>query len=245
MLQKEGLVHQSDQPVLNSRTWIKKLTMILASVLLLTMFGLGGYWLGARRQQLSPSNLLTKPESSQLPSVTPIQKLSSTPTTATDSTAGWETYRDPQGFFSVKYPLDPHIKVQHMKGSSPRELITNVVIQRSFEPGSQLDSIGTFYLSLSVIDNVNHVTAAELRQSILQSPCADTLKPYRNGAIDGLYYVDCSRSSINGLYHQQTILHTVEDKIYEFTFNTEGEPISDDTKTFIDQIISTFTPNPQ
>jgi hypothetical protein len=61
MLKKEDFVHQPDQPVLSSLTWIKKLTMILTSVLLLTMFGLGGYWLGARQQQSSPTDLLTKP----------------------------------------------------------------------------------------------------------------------------------------------------------------------------------------
>jgi hypothetical protein len=59
MQQKEDLVHQSDQPVLSSPTWFKKLTMILTSVLLLSMFGLGGYWLGARQQQSSPPQTLT------------------------------------------------------------------------------------------------------------------------------------------------------------------------------------------
>jgi hypothetical protein len=61
MLLKEDLIHKSDQPVLNPPKWIKKLTMILTSVLLLTMFGLGGYWVGARQQQSSPPHLLTKP----------------------------------------------------------------------------------------------------------------------------------------------------------------------------------------
>jgi Leucine-rich repeat (LRR) protein len=81
MQQKEDSLHQSEQPVLNSPTWFKKLTMILTSVLLLTMFGLGGYWLGARRQQPSPTDLLTKLESSRLRTVPPSQQLS--PTDAT------------------------------------------------------------------------------------------------------------------------------------------------------------------
>jgi hypothetical protein len=51
MHQKEDLVHQSDQNVWNSPKWFKKLTMILTSVLLLTMFAIGGYWWGARQQR--------------------------------------------------------------------------------------------------------------------------------------------------------------------------------------------------
>jgi hypothetical protein len=56
MLQKEDLVRKYEQTVLNSRTWIKKLTLILASVLLLTMFRIGGYWLGTREQQSAPTD---------------------------------------------------------------------------------------------------------------------------------------------------------------------------------------------
>jgi hypothetical protein len=67
MLQKEDLTRQSDQPVLNSRKWPRTLTIILLYVLLLTMFALGGYWLGARRQQSLPTDLLTKLESNRLP----------------------------------------------------------------------------------------------------------------------------------------------------------------------------------
>jgi hypothetical protein len=62
MLQKEDLAHQPDQPVLNSPKWPKQLTIILTSVLLLTMFGLGGYWLGARQQQSLPSPKLVIPQ---------------------------------------------------------------------------------------------------------------------------------------------------------------------------------------
>jgi hypothetical protein len=224
MLQKEDLIHQSDQPVLNSRKWPRTLTMILLYVLLLTMFGLGGYWVGARQQQSSSTDLLTKPKPSWLPSTKPVQQLSVTPTisfkltsTSNPTTADWETYRDPHGFFSIKYPSDPHIQVQYMKEFNPRELITNVVVQRSFEPGSQLDNIETFYLSLSVIGNVNHITTDERKQTVLHGPCANTLKPYRNGEIDGLYYIDCFDN-----YRQETIVHITEAKIYEFTFNTEG-----------------------
>jgi hypothetical protein len=51
MQQKENLTNKSDKNARNSPKWLKKLTMILTSALLLTMFGLGGYWLGARQQQ--------------------------------------------------------------------------------------------------------------------------------------------------------------------------------------------------
>jgi hypothetical protein len=152
------------------------LTIILTSVLLLTMFGLGGYWLGARQQQSSSSDLLTESKSGQLPTATPFQQLSPSPLV----TINWETYRDPQGFFSIKYPSDPHIKAQYRKMSSARGVLTSVVIQRSFEPGSQLDSIGIFSLTIYVTKNENHSSIDEQRQAIVQGPCGYTLRPYRN-----------------------------------------------------------------
>jgi hypothetical protein len=109
MLQKEDLVHQYDQTVSYSRTWLKKLTMILTSVLLLSMFGLGGYWLGARQQQSSPRDLLTKHKPSWSPSATPVQQRSTSPTITTgqtDQILNWKTYKDVEGRFSIKYPSD-------------------------------------------------------------------------------------------------------------------------------------------
>jgi hypothetical protein len=73
MLQKEDLGHQSDQPVSNSPKWIKKLTLILTSVLLLSVFGIGGYWLGAGQQQSIPTGILTN----QSLTATPVQQLQS------------------------------------------------------------------------------------------------------------------------------------------------------------------------
>jgi hypothetical protein len=62
MLQKEDLIHQPDQPVVNSPKLPKRLTTILLYVLLLTMFGLGGYWVGAKQQQSSPGLNLVIPQ---------------------------------------------------------------------------------------------------------------------------------------------------------------------------------------
>ena len=105
MLQKEDLGHQSDQSVLDSPKRLKKLTMILASVLLLTMFGLGGYWVGARQQQSSPTDLLTKPEPSWLPSATPARHslIPTITTSQTDPTSNWKIYRNTKIGFELKY----------------------------------------------------------------------------------------------------------------------------------------------
>jgi hypothetical protein len=51
MQQKEDLIHQSDQAVLNSRMWIKKLTMILISVSIATVIGTGSFLLGETHKQ--------------------------------------------------------------------------------------------------------------------------------------------------------------------------------------------------
>ena len=112
MLQKEDLIHQSDQPVLNPPKWLKKLTMILASVLLLTMFGLGGYWLGARRQESLQTALQASPMPIWLPSATPAQRHSIIPavtTSQTDQTAHWKTYKHEGYGFLIQYP--PNLRV--------------------------------------------------------------------------------------------------------------------------------------
>jgi len=106
MLHKEDLVHQSDQPVWNSSQSSKWLTIILLYVLLLTMFGLGGYWVGARQQQSSSTDLITiKPKPNWLYTVTPVQQLSPTPTNATGQACTatyWITHTDSR--LSVRYP---------------------------------------------------------------------------------------------------------------------------------------------
>ena len=125
MQQKENSVRQSEQTVLNSHKWIKKLTMILTSVLLLTMFGLGGYWLGARRQQSPPPHFLTKPKPSWLPSDTPAQRSSSASTVIPsqpyslhsgqfESTTNWKTYINSEYGISFRYPFNAKITVQKL-----------------------------------------------------------------------------------------------------------------------------------
>lgn len=107
MRQKEDLVHQCVQSLSNSHNITGRLTIILISVLLLTTAGVGGYMLGARRQQPSPTGLLTNPDPSRLPTATPIQQLSPHPTNTTsqtDPTAGWKVYRDEKYRYSIKYP---------------------------------------------------------------------------------------------------------------------------------------------
>jgi hypothetical protein len=107
MKKRENLTQQSDQRVLNAFKWSKWLTISLTSVLLLTMFGLGGYWLGTRQQQSSSTAPLTTPKHSQLPSTTPAQQLSDIPTITTSQTdviARWEKYTDSKIGFEFRYP---------------------------------------------------------------------------------------------------------------------------------------------
>ena len=117
MLQKQDLVNHPADFLPNSHNLSKRLTIILASVLLLTIVGVGGYMLGARHQQSLPSNPSTKPEPNWFPSATPVQQLFPTPKVATnqnDPTTGWNGYDashyatkyGPAYRFSLKYPPD-------------------------------------------------------------------------------------------------------------------------------------------
>src|SRR5687768_7702371 len=113
MLHKEDLIYQSGQPVLNSRKWLKKLTMILTSVLLLTMFGLGGYWLGARQQQSSSASTI-------MPS-------------QTDPAYNWKTYEEHGDPFTFQYPARTEIwrldrNNLTVSYSSPSRLIGSAIV---------------------------------------------------------------------------------------------------------------------
>jgi hypothetical protein len=124
MIQKEDSVRKSDQNVLNPAKWLKKLTMILISVLLLTMFGLGGYWLSARQQQSPLIGLLTKLESSRLPTSSSIQQRSTNPTITADQavppvlpldTSDWKVYRSGKYRFQVKHPGNWKVSVNQLE----------------------------------------------------------------------------------------------------------------------------------
>jgi hypothetical protein len=155
MQQKEDLIHQSDHPVLDSPKRSKKLTMILTSVLLLTMFGIGGYWLGARRQQLSPSNHLTKPRPTWLAPATPSQQPSASPMVTTsqiDPRAGWKTYEDNK--FAISYPANWRVgldQIHSLQKQFPQDSLLKKhvmqLISPDFIPRSEISSsaqIGVF-----------------------------------------------------------------------------------------------------
>jgi hypothetical protein len=155
MLQKEDLAHQSDQPVLNTPKWPKRLTIILTSVLLLTMFGLGGYWLGARRQQSSPTDLITEPKPSRLPTATPIQQHSANPTIATrrtESIANWLTFTDSSNHYSFLYP--PNWRLNAWTGGGVVELYSWPATEERKEIIPQSEK----YIIIHVFENPRRLT---------------------------------------------------------------------------------------
>jgi hypothetical protein len=115
MHKKEDSVRQPDHPVVNPPKWLKKLAMILTSVLLLTIFGLGGYWLGARQQQSSSTSLFTKPIPSWPSTTTSIRQRSLTPTKVNNkatSNSNWKTFtfEDKRLGYSLRYPANMYLK---------------------------------------------------------------------------------------------------------------------------------------
>jgi hypothetical protein len=225
MQQKENSIHQSDQSVLNSPKWLKKLTMILTSVLLLSMFGLGGYWLGARQQQSPLPHPLAKPKPSCLPLATPFQQLSSMPTIATDSMVGWENYVDTDGGYSINYPPDADVQ----EGSHAGEKYKIVDFNFAYRPYHGI--------SIHVKDNSQGLSVEQYAEKAYRSLTGGKV------AID-LSYDSMQVSGIRSLKvtgipsgHEFVVLVPYKDKIYQFSIS---EYPSQRVKENFDLMLGTF-----
>jgi hypothetical protein len=148
MQKNEDLVHQSDQPISNSSQSSKRLTIILLYVLLLIMVGLGGYWVGARRQQSSPTGFLTKPSS--FPPATPAQQLSTPtiPNSSTDPTTYWKTYINEQLGILFDYPPEWEVK-PYMRAEVPNEVSRTVIDLAHHDSSGHEVMLGTLYYYLN------------------------------------------------------------------------------------------------
>lgn len=175
-----------------------------------------------------------------LPSSMPVEKASE----------NWKTYKDPQGLFTIQYPPGSKIKVleeyfQPKSNPKPEGVLTGVEIQKIYQSGDTIDddNVDPFSLLILVWNNNDNLTIEKQKEIILKGLCPDTLAPYKNGDINGLYFVACSKSTLMGMYRQQTIVHITKDKIYEFTFNNlagEDAGVEGKTREYLDQILSTF-----
>jgi hypothetical protein len=180
MQRKEDLSHQLDEPAPNSPKWRKRLTIILLSVLLPIMSGLGVYWLGARQQQCSSTDLLTKPKHSQLPSTTPTQRHSVSPTITTSQAASigrWRTYKNEQLGILFHYPSDwkikPYLPKYKQEGLMHRAL--DLLAQNNEHgpyPGYQ-GYLGTLYY----YDNPEHLPLQTLEQKRKQVEKSNLVPP--------------------------------------------------------------------
>jgi hypothetical protein len=81
--------------------------VILIAVFIFAVGGVGGYWVGSRQQQSSPTTLKASSKPSWIPSTPPFQSPYPTPTIAPskpDPISDWKTYRNEEYGFEVKYP---------------------------------------------------------------------------------------------------------------------------------------------
>ncbi|MCL5970834.1 MAG: hypothetical protein M1450_05040 [Patescibacteria group bacterium] len=155
--------------------------------------------------------------------------------------SNWKTYIHPKGYFSFKYPNKDNLEVKDSKINASD--LGSVEVQYSVKSGSVLkDDINPFYLSLTASDNDRHYTNEDIKQNLLSSKPAQSsyatkivdIKDYKNREIDGIYYI------LTGDQESEYIQQVTKDKLYVFSFNSEGSRTGGKTRLLIDQILSTF-----
>ncbi|MFA5932751.1 MAG: hypothetical protein WCV81_00625 [Microgenomates group bacterium] len=78
---------------------------LLVGLVALMLMG-GAYYFGKNSSSISPKNIPTVPTTTQSPTLTPTQKLTSipTPTDKSDEVSTWQTFSSISLGFSAKYP---------------------------------------------------------------------------------------------------------------------------------------------
>ncbi|EKD84777.1 MAG: hypothetical protein ACD_38C00164G0008 [uncultured bacterium] len=196
-------------------------------IILLIAAAVGGYLIYSKysvNQTKTPQQNTTSPVPTD---VSPV------PNNAGETTS-WKTYTDPQSLFTIKYPNDNAIKIGRVF-SPPVGALTDMEIRKVVETYREGD-IRPFFLTIIVTKNDQGLTI-ERQKAAIQKLLSPNMKPYKNGEINGIYYVGGDGLGI--------ILQITEDKIYEFSFvGGEGQDAGigpeEETMKYIDQMLATF-----
>lgn len=208
--------------------------------------------LGARRQQSSPAGLLTKPESNQLPTATPFQRLSVAPTIAAGHigpTTNWKTYTTSEYDISFRYPFDAKVITQTIYSMLSSKPSDGIIVEPPYqEPYSKWYSF-----ALVVRDNPQRLDARtiidsyieDIRKSCTSPACEtpkmilDTLKQYKNADIDGyIFHMGAETDSV-------MVVQVKNGRTYIFRMSGDQGNVTNYGVILFDQILSTFRFNSQ
>lgn len=204
--------------------------ILIVIILILTFAGGGAYFV---------LNSKTKPQPT-ISNATP----TSIPTPTPNPTANWKTYKDPNYNFSFKYPNEA--------GLTKKTLYS--MLSRSESSGLEISPprIGPFEnwysFDLAVKDNPQNTDVhtivnnymEEIKKDCTSPACdvpkkiTDTLKPYKNGKIDGYIF------NFGAETNSRMVVSAENNKTYIFRMTGDNGQVTDFGLKVLNQILSTF-----
>jgi len=178
--------------------------------------------------------------SQSTPTPAPVTK--ATPTT--DETASWKTYKDPNYNFTFKYPNETGLAKTTLYSMLSKSESSGLEISPPrIEPFDNWYSFG-----LVVKDNPQNTDAntiinnymEEIKKDCTPPACdvpkkiTDTLKPYKNGEIDGYIF------NFGAETNSRMVVSAKNNKTYIFRMTGDNGQVTDFGLKVLDQILSRF-----
>lgn len=231
---------QSQPLVSKDQYWqSKKIIIISAIIVAFFAFGVGGYFLGTNKNQAKPQSeqVSVQPTNTSQPSPT------DTSTPIENFAANWKTYTSSDYGISFKYPTDAVVDTKTLYSMLSKSSNGLEIAPPYQEPYSKW-----YTFDLVVQDNPQNLDAKTIIDSYAEdikkncSPPAcstpkmitDTLKPYKNGEINGyIFHIGAETDSA-------TVVHVKSNKTYIFRMSGDQGNVTDYGLNIFDQILSTL-----
>ncbi|MBI2040327.1 hypothetical protein HYT18_04610 [Candidatus Microgenomates bacterium] len=233
-------IQNQSTPLTSQSNLSKKIVIILAIIVALSAFGVGGYFLGANKNQTIP-----QPQQAVAPSIVTQPSPTNTPNSAEDSTTStWKTYQDSKYGFSFRYPSNAQISTGTVASMLSRQEDNGINIKPPYE--APYDKWWT--MDLVVRDNPQGTDAQmiinnyieELKKTCSPPACGtptmiqNTLKSYQNGVVNGyIFHIGAETDSA-------MVVLTRGNKTYVFRMSGDQGYVTDSGLKIFDQILSTF-----